>query len=274
MAGSPRVASSDTFPAVMMKDGAVAQVLEQVRQRTGKPVRVEPDRTLPPEAPAKLVPARGGARFHRIAIHPGVSKQPDYHIVHQAGVLLRRFAVPPARRRDFAERPNADETLRRWIQAHPSARNGVVAMNPPLIRFLGSGLLSQLRSMPVGLRVDDWIRTDYPELAPLQRKALERQWHDLAAGLRPEIQRVMPGEALRASLGMNAAFALYCARTLDLPQLVLPYRAAGYEKVGIALLGLWDRTPSGPESDDDLVDAWADRLGMSDWYQWIEEHAP
>ncbi len=258
----------------MMKDGPAAQVLERVREQTGRPVRVEPDRTLPPEAPAKLVPARGGARFHRIALHPGVGKQPDYHIVHQAGLLLRRFAVPPARRRDFAERPKADETLRRWMQENPQARSLAESMNPRLIGFLCSGLLGQLRSVPVGLRVDDWIRTDYPELAPLQRKAIERQWGDHAAGLRPEIQRVLPGKALRASLGMNAAFALYWARTLELPPLVLPYRAAGFEKVGIALLDLWDRTPSGPDSDDDLVDAWADLLGMADWYQWIEEHAP
>jgi hypothetical protein len=46
----------------------------------------------------------------------------------------------------------------------------------------------------------------------------------------------MPAEAPRASLGMNAAFALYWARTLDLPQVVIPYRAAGFEKGRNALL--------------------------------------
>lgn len=258
----------------MMKDGPAAQVLQLVRERTGKPVHVEPDRSLPPNVLAKLDVARGGSPFHRIAIHPSAINDPDYLIVFQAGFLLRRFAVPPSQRRDFAERPKADETVRHWVQNNPNARHLAAAMNPQLLRFLCSGLLSQVRSMPVGLRVDDWIRKDFPELAKLQRKALDRQMNDNAAGLRPEVQRAMPGEALRASLGMNAAFALYWARTLNLPQLVIPYRAAGYEKVGTAVLEVWDRTPSGPESDDQLVDAWAELLGMADWYQWIEEHCP
>lgn len=256
------------------KDGPAAQVLQLVRERTGRPVHVEADRSLPPNVLAKLDVARGGSPVHRIAIHPSAINEPDYLIVFQAGFLLRRFAVPPAQRRDFAERPKADETVRRWVEGNPNARNITPGSNPQLIRLLCSGLLSQLRSMPVGLRVDDWIRRDYPEVATLQRKALDRQFNDNAAGLRPEVQRAMPAEALRASLGMNAAFALYWARTLDLPQAVVPYRAAGYEKLGTALLEAWNRIPSGPEADDDLVDAWADLLGMADWYQWMEEHRP
>jgi hypothetical protein len=273
-AESPGAAVSRTLFAVMMRNGSAAQVLAWVHERTGKPVRVEPDRALPPEAPAQLIPARGGAPFHRIAIHPGVIQQPEYHVVFQAGLFLRRWAVPPALRRDFAERPKADETARRWMLDHPHARNVIDATHPRLIRLLCSGLLRQLQTTPLGLRVDDWIRRDHPDLAPLQRKAIERQLNDNAAGLRPEVQRAMPGEALRASLGMNAAFALYWSRALDLPRLVIPYRTAGYEKVGIALLDAWDRIPSGPEADDDLVDAWADLLAVRDWYQWIEEPAP
>lgn len=258
----------------MTMEGPAAQVLQLVRERTGKPVHVEPDRSLPPNVLAQLDVARGGAPVHRIAIHPSVINEPDYLIVFQAGFLLRRFAMPPSERRDFSERPKAEETVWRWVHNNPNARHLVGAINPQLIRFLCSGLLSQLRSMPVGLRVDDWIRTEFPELATLQRQALDRQLNDNAAGLRPEVQRAMPAEAVRASLGMNAAFALYWARTLDIPQIVIPYRAAGFEKVGAALLEVWDEVSSGPEADGALVDAWAQRLGMADWYQWIEEHRP
>ncbi len=258
----------------MMKNGPADQVLQLVRERTGRPVHVEPDHSLPSNVLAKLDVARGGSPFHRIAIHPSVIQKPDYLIVYQAGFLLRRFAVLPDQRRDFSEHPRAEETVRRWVENTARTRNLAELMNPRMIRFLCSGLLSQLRSMPVGLRVDDWIRKDYPELEGLQRKAVDRQLNDNAAGLQPEVQRVMPAEALRASLGMNAAFALYWARTLDLPQVVIPYRAAGFEKVGNALLECWDRIPSGPEADDALVDAWANLLGMADWYRWSEEHLP
>jgi hypothetical protein len=39
---------------------------------------------------------------------------------------------------------------------------------------------------------------------------------------------------------------------------------------GIALLRLWDETPSGPQNDWSLVDKWAEASGLSDGYKWIE----
>jgi hypothetical protein len=112
-----------------------------------------------------------------------VSRRDSNHRGIHAWFLLRRFPAPPDQRRDSSEHPKAEETVRRWVENTSKARNLVELMNPRLIRFLCSGLLSQLRSMPVGLRADDWIRKDYPESEGLQRKALDRQLNDNAAGL-------------------------------------------------------------------------------------------
>lgn len=87
----------------MMTDGPAAQVLQLVRERTGKPVHVEADRSLPPNVLAKLDVARGGSPIHRIAIHPSSINEPDYLIVFQAGFPLSRFAFRAEKRLDCAE---------------------------------------------------------------------------------------------------------------------------------------------------------------------------
>jgi len=46
------------------------------------------------------------------------------------------------------------------------------------MEVLFNGILSQLRSIPVGLGVDSWILEDYPDLAPLQREAVMKQLED------------------------------------------------------------------------------------------------
>ncbi len=255
----------------MMKDGPAAQVLQLVRERTGKSVHVEPDPSFPANVLARLDVARGPVPVHRIAIHPSVVDAPEYLIVFQAGFLLRRFAMAAEQRRDFAETKQGEETVRGWVEGSPKSAHFDPRSTPRLVRFLASGLLSQLRSVPVGLRVDAWVRREFPELAALQRKALDKHLNYNAAGLRPEVQRAMPDDALRASLGMNAAFGLFWARLLDLPQFVLPYRAAGYEKLGARLLEAWDNCPPEPANDCRLVDAWAAVMGISGWYEWIEE---
>jgi hypothetical protein len=40
---------------------------------------------------------------------------------------------------------------------------------------LGHGLGLQLRSIPIAIRIDDWINRQYPVLRALQRKSNERQ---------------------------------------------------------------------------------------------------
>lgn len=91
-----------------------------------------------------------------------------------------------------------------------------------LTNRLFDGLLSQLRSVPVGMRVDAWILANYPELAALQRKAVMKQLDDAAAALRPEVPGIMPDEALEASLAMSAAFSIFRAEKFGQPQITLP----------------------------------------------------
>jgi len=83
--------------------------------------------------------------------------------------------------------------------------------------------MTQLRSMPIGLRVDTWILRHYPELSNLQRSATLRQLRDNLAVLGPDIRKIAPARVYKASMAMNAAFALFWGREWGDPALLLPY---------------------------------------------------
>jgi hypothetical protein len=70
-------------------------------------------------------------------------------------------------------------------------------------------------------------------------------------------------------LGPVAACALFADRLMGRSTYAIPYRAAGALDLGAELLAIVDRVPAGAAHDRELVDAWADAMGMNGWYAWI-----
>ncbi len=255
----------------MALSSSVEKVLRLVEEKSGLPVHVEADSSLPKNELAKVTMARGGMPFHRVAVQPHASATPDYLIVYQCGFILRVYAVPPEARFAFAAVDAAEDTVRQWVVSNPKTPNLPEQTVVGLTGFLFNGILSQLRSIPVGLRVDSWILAEFPDLAELQQQALTKQLNDNAAALRADVQAMMPDKALATNIAMSAAFALYWAEKLTRSQIALLYQATGHLEVGRVLLDLWHRIPDDPAKDMALVDAWANRLDLSGWYRWVKQ---
>jgi hypothetical protein len=136
---------------------------------------------------------------------------------------------------------------------------------------LYEGLIRQLRSMPIGMRVDDWLRRDYPDLADEQRSVASRQLNENTKALQGEIRRLAPAKILTANAGMNAALAGYWSRAWGDPLLLSAYRATGFLEMGEALLRLWDEIPADPANDKRLIEAWANRLDLGGWYDFVPQ---
>ncbi len=51
-------------------------------------------------------------------------------------------------------------------------------------------------------------------------------------------------------------------------QNAIPFEAMGFIDAGRALIRDFDSVPSDPSSDCQVIDAWAQRLGLADWYRW------
>lgn len=67
---------------------------------------------------------------------------------------------------------------------------------------------------------------------------------------------------------MNAAYAICGGDLLGKPYLAVPYVSQGYGAVGRCLisLALGDGDPAIEPSDQQIIDSWAQELGVSNWY--------
>src|SRR6266496_2365970 len=151
------------------------QVLRLVETKSGIPVHVEPDPNLPGTTLAKVVIARGALALHRVSYRPDSSLPPDYLICKQAGYILRMFGTPPEKRFDFAASPEGEAAVERLVKAHPVAKAVPSRSLPQLCQMLRDGLLNHLRSIPVGMRVDRWLASEFPALAEAQKASILRE---------------------------------------------------------------------------------------------------
>lgn len=267
----PRLALREGFRYSLphMKPGQATQrVIKLVEEATGLPVRVDPDPALPGTTLASVRMARGPVRLHQVSFQPNAAASPDYLIVFQCAFILRLYANEPDNRFDLTSDPGAEQAIRPMVNSHPPCRGMAPDAVDRYVTFLRDTILMQLRSIPTGMRVDDWIRSEFPELEELQQQAMQRQLHDGRATLEPKTRSSVPEDVFAASARMNAAQAAFWADRLDQPQLMVPYESTGFLEGGRWLLTLFTETPAAPVYDRALVDAWGKELGITDWYRW------
>ncbi len=239
-------------------------VLRLVEERSGIPVHVEPDPNLPGTILAKVVMARENLLLHRVFYRPNSTTPPDYLICQQAGFILRFFAVPADRRFDFAASDAGTKAVEELVKVHPVAKMLPPQALPQLTTMLRDGLLSHLRSIPLGMRVDRWLAAEFPDLIPLQKQSILRQLEDSAVTLAPQHRQTAPKLIFDATESISAAFAAYWARRLNQPQAVLPFKSAGYLHSGEILLDIWENTADSDESGH-LFQSISDTIpGLSD----------
>jgi hypothetical protein len=244
------------------------RIIKLVEEKTGLPVHVDPDPNLPGTTLASVKMARGRTPLHQVAYQPNAATSPDYLIVFQCAFILRLYACEPDNRFDLTSAPGAETAIRPMVRAHPPCEGMPSDAVERYVTFLRDTILMQLRSIPTGLRVDDWIRKEFPELAELQQQAMRRQLQDGLATLEPKTRTSVPETIFDHSARMNAAQAAFWADRLQRPEFVVAYRSTGFLDRGQELLKMFTNLPDAPASDRDLVDTWAKALGVSDWYQW------
>jgi hypothetical protein len=250
-------------------------VINRVESASGFAVVVSEDRALKTLAVSRI--ARGENRIHTISFNPTAVREPDYLICYQCGFILRLFAVAAAERVDLASTTEGRQVVHRLLNA-PDGPGKKLKLPPKSVEALRDqlydGLMTQLRSIPVGFRVDSWILREYPELAPLQRDMVMRQQKDNLAALNPDLKKIAPKKIYQSNVSMNAAFAEFWAKQFSDPSLSVPYKAAGFLKTGEELLATLDEIPDDPSADRELIDAWMDRLNLGGWYQWVPYQSP
>jgi hypothetical protein len=245
------------------------EVLKSTEEVTGKPVLVREDAALRVHATVRI--GRGAAPAHLVLYRPALELEKSYLVVFQCGFLLRLYQMPADKRYDLASAPVGKAEVKRRLHEHFRRRKQKLpdAVVGQFCEQIYNGLMLQLRSVPVGLRVDSWISQNYPVLHEQQRTAAVRQLNENAQALRPEVRELAPLRVYAANIGMNAAFAAFWSRTWADDLITNPYRTAGQLGTGQALLKLFDDTPATPIHDRPLIEAWANHLELNGWFQFI-----
>jgi len=131
------------------------------------------------------------------------------------------------------------------------------------------GLITHLYSIAVGLRVSESLTIEYPELLELETQHVERELKTNLEVLSDKVREMMPREVFDATHKINAAYALYWSRRLERTEIIIPYRLHGFESAGNELLNIFESIRGEPAHDYELVDAWAEYLGIH-WYVWVK----
>lgn len=141
---------------------AAAQAL--VEAASGKPVLVRADTDL--KLIAKIVIARGDAPAHVVTFNPKYGEAVDYHILYQCGHALRVYLTPPTERFEVASTETGRREAAALVEGHlrQGGTNLPDHVRGQLCNQLYDGLILQLRSIPVGFRVDAWVRDTFPAM--------------------------------------------------------------------------------------------------------------
>jgi hypothetical protein len=239
-------------------------ILRQVEEKTGKGIQFIRDDQMTMLATLQI--ARNGADFHILRYQP--SNDPiDYLVAFQAGFVLRLFDNPPNQRFDFAPKSDAPTKIETLLLKGKTLTGEDARRLPEAAGMITQWAFLNLRSLPIGMRIDQWIATAHPDLRDLQAKSIEFQQHQNATLLSTKIK----GFEIPVSLmGPIAAYAMFADRLANNGTYAIPFEAIGLHEQGNTLLERWDSTPSDATHDRALVDAWAKACGLEGWYDWLD----
>jgi len=253
----------------MNEQEAQNEVLNLVEEISGKPVIIQAEPSLTFHATIKI--AAEDAPAHVLLYKTQLEPELPYFACFESGFAIRSFQLPASDRFDVASTATAHAHVDRLVKEHFRKKKRLLPprVTKQLEQQLVNGLGVQLRSMPVGMRVDAWIHDKYPSLRGMQRTAAIRQINEGAAALAPSIRDISPKKVFNASVSMNAAFALFWSQLWGDETVVTPYKTSGHSKNGEALLALLDDVSSMPASDRELIMTWMNKLDVNGWYKCV-----
>lgn len=227
----------------------------------GKPVILRENAQLP--NPAKIHVASETEPAHVLTYNPAATPELPYLVCFQCGLAERALRSARDERFNVANTPDTYSRVQALVQEKKTIPDEMIVTYSQMIT---EGLGTQLRSMPVGIRIDRALYQFHPELRDMQHVVAERQLKESVGCLNPSIKAIVPELIFNASVGMNAALALEWARVWNEDAHVVPYRLAGHVALGERLLASLDAIPDTPHNDRELVSSWAEILGVDRLY--------
>jgi len=252
------------------------EVIKLLEDKSGIPVRVLQEPKLTTIAAVRIA-REGSVPAHFVLYKPSAGESPDYAICFGCGYILRLFSTPPEQRFDIAESIQGQEEVEKEISTPGGIATKYQLKRAQIEEFRTqflSGIITHLQSVPVGLRVSEWLSSSYPELNELQETHVKKELYINRESLKAEVQEITPPRVFQAAQAISAAYALYWSDKYSKPDIFNPYRLYGFEKDGETLIDIYKSTPDDPSYDKTLIEAWAKYLSITDWYNWVPYQPP
>jgi hypothetical protein len=236
-------------------------------RRSGYPIKLVEEDAVGFDSEIRL--ARAGSATYEVAYDPDYRK----YAVHffgerhaQDSSTLRmssRGAIRCCPRSRSASSCRPGREIRQNVGPHLD-ETGVRAVS----EILFNGMVRQVTSFRIDLRVERELYDDLCEHRTLQRAYMKRQVTDLEPHFTAEVEAPAPSRIYAMATAMNVVLAEevaeMCGRTVG--PLV---RSSGHRAMGTRLRQILreEREP-GYRGDCRITDAWAAELRMRDWYEW------
>ncbi|NQW38055.1 MAG: hypothetical protein HQ469_02470 [Cyanobacteria bacterium] len=240
------------------------RLLQMVEEAGGLPVILVQQDDLEELATVRL--ATQEQQTHRI-IYRDAGAPSSYHVAFEAALLLRMVLVPADQRVILHETREAREKVISQVERMFKGRISLAQARSAGLQYY-DGVLMRLRSTGPGLWADRWLYEQAPELRGLQAELLQSQVQENLICLEGQVERLTPTAVLQVTRAINAANTFHSAGLLGIPSLAIPYQAAGLAALAKELISLTSAAPRTNDPDREIVDGWAEKLGISRWYCW------
>lgn len=245
----------------------VRELVDEAQRISGGRLYAEEYKALPFDCELKM--AVPGRSRHTLLYASSHREHLAHFFVNSAYKILRLWEAPENER--YVPVPTGRQKLPQVLHnelAKKLLKLGLPQETMRLSHTLFAGLARQITSMPLDIRVEGEIALALPEHSERQMAYLELQVHNYLRAVEQDYGAVVPAHVADANIAMNLAFA---EKAMELGERPLD---AAFEKHKCWPITQWlidiylSIDELGRKGDRLLVDAWAEELGLRDWYEW------
>ncbi len=133
-----------------------------------------------------------------------------------------------------------------------------------------NGTMMQLANYPADMRIERWLKENYPALADVQLDSIRFIVEDSRKIGRDRTLTVLtPQKVYRAVIAMNAAYNKYMSYLFQDPQLIAGYDTLRHWEEGGKLADeIWYTPDTGHAGDVEETKKWAELFMLEKWFEW------
>ena len=246
----------------------VNDILKSIEELTKKRFRFVEKSDLETYATVKI--ARSNMPEHIIIYKPKHNEFINHLIAHECGHIKRIYETPPEKR--FMVVSTDDHKYRGVAVFEKDLEKMAKVMGDETARKMAnlwySGLIRMATNHPVDLVIEKWLYKDYPALRGLQINSLNNQNDMALQGLSKRVKEITPLFVFHAGNLMNAAYTILLSKIIRI-KLIREWKRSGFYTEALDLARMLDIEKGWQaENDYDMVNLWARRMKLDDWFTW------